>query len=107
MSVLFRTLVGVPAVQRASDLEADASQRGQELRLNGGQEPGAARGMALKTPQGTLDAGGIQHPQTAEQSIDWRLDRGAGRESDAKLVHRATDVAFGIACREPAGKLVH
>lgn len=91
MSVLFRTRVGVQAIQRASDLEADAPQRGQELRRNGGKEPGAARRMA----------------QTAEQPINRRLDRGAGRESEAKLVHRTTDVVFGIACREPGGELVH
>lgn len=104
----FCTLVGVRGdLARASDLEADAAQGGQQLRLDCGKEAGVARRMALKAPQRALRAGRIQHPQAAEQPIDRRLHRGPRRESDAKLVQRATDVAFRIANREPGGELVH
>jgi hypothetical protein len=91
----------------ASDFEADASKRGEELSLDGGKETCAADRTAAKPPQRTLGGRRIQHRQAAEQPIDRRLERGPGRESGANLVQGSADVGFGVACREPAGERVY
>jgi hypothetical protein len=87
---------------RRSDLEADASKRGEQFVLDDGKNSCSGRRTAQKPPHRSLGTGRMQHSHAAEQALDGWLDCRASCKRAVKLVQRSADVAFCVAYRELA-----